>query len=277
MTPGAPAGNIRERGAGDHTMILSAVVVTQNEEKNIARCLESVRFADEIIVVDAHSKDATVDIARQFGARIFLREWDGFASQKQFAIDQALGEWVLLIDSDEEASEALAGEIGRCLGAGVDKSVGAFRIPRSNFFLGKHIPYGPWSDDRQVRLFRRSWGRMVRRPVHEGVETDGELLDLTQPLYHYTHQSLQESFQRLNRYTTLEAGERVDRRKIGLGDVVVLPMGVFLRYYISGRCYRAGVHGYLLSATTALYRSILYLKIYLLQRKKRDDSLFKTT
>lgn len=258
-------------------MKLSAVVVTQNEETNIARCLESVRFADEIVVVDAHSEDATVDIARRFGARIFLREWDGFATQKQFAIDQARGEWVLLIDSDEEASEALAGEINRRLSGGVDESVGAFRIPRSNFFLGKHIPYGPWSDDRQVRLFRRSRGRMTQRPVHEGIETDGELLDLAEPLFHYTHQSLGESFQRLNRYTTLEAAERVGRRKIRLGDVVVLPLGVFLRYYIVGKCYKAGVHGYLLSSTTALYRSILYLKIYLLQRKKRDDSLFKTT
>ena len=248
-------------------MKLSAVVVTQNEENNIARCLESVRFADEIIVVDAHSEDDTVGIARRYGARIFMREWDGFAAQKQFAVDQARGEWVLLIDSDEEASEALAGEISRCLSAGIDESVGGFRIPRSNFFLGKHIPYGPWSDDRHVRLFRRSRAWIAQRPVHEGVETDGELLELSEQLYHYTHQSLSESFRRLNRYTTLEAGERVNRRKIRLADVVILPLGVFLRYYVAGRCYKAGVHGYLLSATTAMYRSILYLKIYLLQRK----------
>ncbi len=248
-------------------MKLSAVVVTQNEEKNIARCLESVRFADEIIVVDAHSEDGTVEIARRYGARIFMREWDGFAAQKQFAVDQARGEWVLLIDSDEEASEALAGEINRCLSAGVDESVGGFRIPRSNFFLGKPIPYGPWSDDRHVRLFRRSRAWIAKRPVHEGVETDGELLELDEHLYHYTHQSLSESFRRLNRYTTLEAGERVNRRKIRLADVVILPLGVFFRYYVAGGCYKAGVHGYLLSATTAMYRSVLYLKIYLLQRK----------
>ena len=253
---------------GWYAMRLSAVVVTQNEEKNIARCLDSVRFADEVVVVDAKSADRTVEIAARRGARVISREWDGFAKQKQFAIDQALGEWVLLIDSDEEVSGNLADEIMRRLSAGIDEHVGGFRIPRSNYFLGKHIPYGPWGDDRQVRLFRKSRGRMIRRPVHEGVQIEGELLDLTEPLFHYTHQSLFESFCRLNRYTTLEAGERAGRRKIRLADAVVLPLGVFLRYYVSGRCYKAGVHGYLLSATTALYRSILYLKIYLLQRKK---------
>jgi glycosyltransferase involved in cell wall biosynthesis len=249
-------------------MRLSAVVVTQNEEKNIERCLESLRFADEIVVVDAGSVDMTVEIAERCGARVIERRWDGFATQKQFAIEQARGEWVFLVDSDEEVSGDLAGEITQRLSAGIDASVGGFRVPRSNFFLGKHIPYGPWADDRQVRLFRKSSGQMVRRPVHEGVQTDGEVLDLSAPLFHYTHQSLFESFRRLNRYTTLEAGERVDRRKIGLADVVVLPAGVFMRYYVSGRCYKAGVHGFLLSATTAMYRSILYLKIYLLQRER---------
>jgi glycosyltransferase involved in cell wall biosynthesis len=249
---------------------LSAVVVTQNEEKNIGRCLESLRFADEIVVVDAFSEDRTVEIARKLGAHVVSRKWDGFAPQKQYAIDQASGEWVLLVDSDEEVSEELAGEI-RSVIADASELSGGFRIRRNNYFLGEAMPYGPWGKDYNVRLFRKALGAVAERPVHEGIRVDGDLGTLHGPLLHHTHQTLSQSFRRLNRYTTLEAAERVGRRRIRLFDIVVLPLGVFLRYYIIGNCWRAGIPGFLLSAITAMYRSVLYLKVYLLQREMRDQ------
>jgi glycosyltransferase involved in cell wall biosynthesis len=249
----------------DGGILLSAVVITRNEERNIERCLRSLQFADELMVVDALSEDRTVGIATGLGARVIHREWPGFADQKQFAIDQAKGDWVLLVDADEEVTEALATEIEVTL-AGGPKEPG-FRLQRKNQFLGKWIDYGPWANDFQIRLFRKEKGRIARRPVHEGVQIDGEPGTLRSPLNHYTHQTLTESIHRLNVYTTLEAAERVSRRKIRVFDVIFPPAGVFMRYYFSG-CWRAGVQGFLLAATTAMYKSILYLKILLLQRDR---------
>ncbi len=252
--------------------LLSAVVVAQNEERNIERCLASLSFADEVVVVDAFSEDRTADIARRMGARVLFRAWDGFAAQKQFAIDQASGDWVLLVDCDEEVSADLAKEI-RAVLEGPRGAVTAYRIRRNNFFLRRPMPYGPWGRDYNVRLFRRGFGRVDQRPVHEGVRASGDVGALAAPLLHHTHQTLSESFRRLNRYTTLEARERVTRRKVGLADVALAPLGVFLRYYIIGGCFKAGVRGFLLSAITAMYRSVLYAKIYLLQRETRDATI----
>jgi glycosyltransferase involved in cell wall biosynthesis len=199
------------------TAKLSAVIVTQNEEKNIGRCLGSLKFADEIVVVDAFSEDRTVEIARAFGARVVSRKWDGFATQKQFAIGEAGGEWVLLVDSDEAVSGELAGEI-RAVVAKDDARPAGFRIRRSNYFLGEPMPFGPWGKDYTLRLFRKTRGAIDARPVHEGVRVDGEVGTLEGPLFHYTHQTLSESFRRLDRYTTLEAVERAGRRPIRLSS-----------------------------------------------------------
>lgn len=247
-------------------MKLSAVVVAQNEAKNIARLLDSLQFADEVVVVDAMSEDDTVAISEQHGARVVTKAWAGFAEQKQFAIDNATHQWVLLVDSDEEVSQALAGQIREAL-TQADAADG-YRILRRNQFLGGWIRHGPWVDDYQLRLFRKDHGKIARRPVHEGVQVEGELRTLVGPLNHYTHQTMSDNIARLNRYTSLEAGERVQRRRIRLFDTIVPPAMVFVRYYLGG-CWRDGMRGFLLAATTAMYRSVLYIKIYLLQRETR--------
>jgi len=252
--------------------MLSAVVVTQNEERNIERCLRSVQFADEIIVVDALSDDRTPELAQALGARVLSRKWEGFASQKQFAIDQAAGDWVLLIDSDEEVTPELEAEIKRVITEG-DGGASGYRIPRRNFFLGKRIEHGPWSRDYQLRLFKRDEGMIARRPVHEGVQlAKGIEQTLVNPLNHFTHQSLVDTVKRMNRYTSLEAAERAERRSVGLVDTVLPPAGVFLNYFVAKGGWRDGVHGFLLAATTAMYRSVLYIKIYLMQRDKDAPS-----
>jgi len=256
-------------GFGDMPPKLSAVVVAQNEEKNIERCLRSLRFADETVVVDAFSEDGTAEIARSHGARVFSRAWDGFATQKQFAIEQAKGDWILLVDADEEASADLAAEIRALVDRAPDAAPAGYRVRRENFFLGAPVRHGPWRKDQNVRLFRKGKGSVSQRPVHEGIVLSGDAGTLRAPLFHYTHQTLSESFRRLNRYTTLEASEREARRPVGLVDVAVPPLGVFLRYYIIGGCWKAGTRGFLLSAITAMYRSVLYAKTYLRQTEGR--------
>lgn len=243
---------------------ISAVVIAQNSASTIARCLDSLRFADEIVVVDAVSHDGTPAIAKAHGATVFSNPWPGFAAQKQFAIDSATGEWVFLCDTDEEVTSELAAEIRKTVE--LPDTADGYRVQRRNQFLGKWITVGPWTDDFDLRLFRKSRGRMTEASVHEGVVVDGEVGTLRNLLNHYTHPTVAESIERLNRYTSLEARDRVARRRISLLDPVFPPAGVFFNYFFVKGCWRAGQHGFLLSAITAMYKSVLYIKIYLLQR-----------
>ncbi len=246
---------------------LSAVVLSQNEEKNLPRCLKSLNFADEIVVVDALSEDDSVKIARRLGARVISQKWPGFSEQWQFAIDQARGEWIFMCAADEEVPAALAGE----LRATVNRSPAAagFQVQRHSQYLGDWMRYGPWANDFQLRLFRRGAGSITGQSVHEGLQLDGRPGRLANPLLHYTHQTLTESLTRLSRYTTLESKDRAGRRRISPFDFVIPPLGVFFKYYIAKGCWRAGVRGFLLSAVTAMYKSVLYIKIYFLQRAGR--------
>jgi glycosyltransferase involved in cell wall biosynthesis len=253
-------------------IILSAVVISQNEEKNLPRCLGSLRFADELLVVDALSEDSSPEIARAHGARVIQQPWLGFAGQKQFAVDHAKGEWVFLCDADEEVPEALAAEVRRAVSSRAEFN--GYRIPRRSQFLGDWMLHGPWAEDAQLRLFRKSRARIAERAVHEGVLVEGGIGRLSHPLLHYTHQTIAESIDRLNRYTTLEAGDRAGRRRIGVLDFVFPPLAVFFKYYLFKGCWRAGIRGFLLSVITAMYKSVLYMKIYFLQlaRSSPDDS-----
>ncbi len=246
---------------------LSAVVLSQNEEKNLPRCLKSLNFADEIVVVDALSEDDSVKIARRHGAQVILQKWPGFSEQWQFAIDQARGEWIFMCAADEEVPAALAGE----LRATVNRSPAAagFQVQRHSQYLGDWMRHGPWANDYQLRLFRRGAGSITGQAVHEGLQLDGRLGRLTNPLLHYTHQTLTESVTRLSRYTTLESKDRAGRRRISPFDFMISPLGVFFKYYFSKGCWRAGVRGFLLAAVTAMYKSVLYIKIYFLQRAGR--------
>ncbi len=243
---------------------LSAVILSQNEEHNLPRCLSSLEFADEIVVVDALSEDDSVKIAGRYGARVFSKPWEGFAPQWQYAIDQALGEWVLLCAADEEVPSSLAREIRHTIEA--NPRCQGYRLSRQSQFLGEWMGHGPWAKDSQLRLFKRGSGRISPRSVHEGVRIEGEVGGLHEPLYHFTHQTISESIARLNRYTSLEAKDRQHRRRIGIFDFVFPPFGVFFKYYVSRGCWRAGIRGFLLSAITAIYKSVLYMKIYYIQR-----------
>jgi (heptosyl)LPS beta-1,4-glucosyltransferase len=252
---------------------LSAVVLSQNEEKNLPRCLESLKFADEIVVVDALSEDDSVKIARRYGARVISRPWPGFSKQWQFALDQARGEWIFMCAADEEVPAALAGELRAVIGG--NPAGDGFQVQRHSQYLGDWMRHGPWARDFQLRLFRRGAGIITGQSVHEGVQLNGRPGRLAQPLLHYTHQTLTESVARLNRYTTLESRDRAGRRRISPFDFLISPMAVFFKYYISKGCWRAGVRGFLLSAVTAMYKSVLYIKTYFLQRTGRPEARSK--
>ena len=159
---------------------LSVVVVTLNEEERLRACLESAAWADELIVVDALSPDKTAQIAREFTDRVILRPWPGFAAQKNFAIGEASGDWILSLDADEMVSPELRGEIARVLAEGGPHD--GYRTPRRNIFWGKWVRHGGLWPDWQLRLFRRGRGRFVERAVHESVEVAGSVGRLEGPL-----------------------------------------------------------------------------------------------
>lgn len=245
---------------------VSAVVLTRNNAAIVARCLRSLSFASEIVVIDAESVDETPSLARSLGARVIENAWPGFAEQRRFALAQAQHDWVFVCDSDEEVTPELAREIQSQLSGGA--SAAGYRVQRRNQFLGKWMDVGPWARDTQLRLFRRDAVRVAGGSVHESYAVDGEVATLSSPLNHYTHATIAESVQRLNTYTSLEARDRSARRRIRALDPLLLPPGVFFKYYVSKGCWRAGVEGFLLAAITAMYKSVLYIKMRALQQEQ---------
>jgi glycosyltransferase involved in cell wall biosynthesis len=189
---------------------VSVVVITKNEESNIARCLESVVWAPDRVVVDAHSTDATVRIAESLGARVFLREWEGYAAQKSFAAAQARQPWVLSLDADEIVTSELAAEIERVLKANLEESAFSIQIPL--YFLGRTLGhYGrARRNPGQVRLFRKSEGRFDGRVVHEAVVVSGSIGMLASPIFHDSYpEGVRTYWRKIHQYARLEARARI--------------------------------------------------------------------
>lgn len=247
---------------------ITIAIITKNEERNIRDCLESVKWADEIVVVDNGSTDHTLSICKEYGARVFQEEWKGYSGQKNSAIEKAGNEWVLNLDADERVSPELRQEMQKCLEENQD--VDGYWIPRKNFFLGRWIRYCGWYPDLNLRLFRRSRGRFGERAVHERVEVQGKTLTLTQPLIHETYRSLSDFFQRMDRYSSLAAGEMLrEGRKFRSIDPVFRPPFTFLQMYV----LRAGfLEGYLGMVLSVLYSYYTFAKYIKLRELKKNDN-----
>jgi glycosyltransferase involved in cell wall biosynthesis len=240
---------------------ISALVITKNEAENIRDCLASLQWVDEIVVVDAESADGTVALAREFTDKIFIRQWEGFAAAKEFALAQCTGEWVLWIDADERVTPELRDEIIVALG-GKPAATG-FEMPRLANFLGKWIRHGGWYPGYVLRLFRREAGRFNGKQVHEGVQIDGEIGRFKNHLLHYTDRSLQHYFEKLNCYTSLAAEELHRRgRRFHLWDLLLRPGWFFFRMYVLKAGFLDGVHGFILALLSAMYVLTKYAKLW---------------
>jgi len=243
---------------------ISAIIIAGREEINIAACLESVRWADEIVVVNSESKDRTVEIAKQFTDKVFVRKWEGYASQKDFSLQQANNEWVLSIDADERISSELCEEI---LNLDFSRADGFF-IPRRNYFLNKVIRSCGWSPDYQLRLFKKSKTRLSNRQVHEGFVVDGKKGYLKNELIHYTHTSLTNTLEKVNEYSTLEAQEKSQRIKMSGVKIFMKPLWEFFHHFIIRRGFSDGVHGLMVSIIHAMTKTQVYMKIWEMQNVK---------
>ena len=235
---------------------IAVVLITRNEARRIRRCLQSVRWADEIVVVDQHSDDETAAICRELGARVVAREMTaGFGEQKNFAIAQARAEWILSLDADEEVTPALREAIEKAV-ATPGACVG-FRMPRLTSYLGRFIRRCGWYPSPVLRLARRGHGRFTDALVHEELVLDGPVGDLDVDLLHHSYDSLAEHVRKLILYTGYDA-RMLQRRGARIGPLnaprwlVLKPLAVFLRKYVVQRGFREGWHGFVLCAMAAL-------------------------
>jgi glycosyltransferase involved in cell wall biosynthesis len=241
-------------------MQITATIVTFNEERNIARAIESLRCADEVVVVDSGSNDKTREIAARLGARVIEEPWRGYAAQKNFAAGCASFDWILSIDADEALSEELEGEI-----ATLKQEVPAFAaysMPRLAQYLGRWILHGGWYPDPKVRLYDRSRAQWTGEYVHESIQVRaGGVGRLEGKLLHFTCDSLSAHLRTLDRYTTLAARELVDREaKIGLRRLLIDPVWTFVRTWILRRGFLDGAQGIAIAWMAALYTFLKYAK-----------------
>lgn len=253
-------------------MKLSVILITKNEALNLGPCLESVRFADQIVVVDSGSSDATVEIARAAGAEVIqTADWPGFGVQKNRALDAASGEWVLSIDADERVTPDLAVEIRAVLAAA--QSSDAYDIPRRSWYCGRFIEHAGWSPDYVTRLFRRGSARFTDDLVHERIVVTGNTARLASPMLHYTFRNFSEVLRKIDQYSTLSAQQRHAQGQRGsVGKAVLHGFAAFIRTYVFKRGFLDGAHGLALAISNAEGSYYRYLKLWLLEQQTRQDS-----
>jgi glycosyltransferase involved in cell wall biosynthesis len=231
---------------------LSAAIVVLNEEERLRACLESVVWADEIVVVDAGSSDKTMAIAREFTDRALFRAWDGYGAQKNFALGQCRGDWLLSIDADERVPDALRDEIQATIRA--ERPEVGYYLPRRNMFQGRWVRHGGLYPDWQLRLFRRGRGAFLERAVHESVRVDGPTGRFAAPLVHESYRSVADAVARLNRYSDLAAADLARAGRGGsLADLLVRPAWRFLSMYFLRAGFLDGWRGLVLAALHAHY------------------------
>ena len=246
---------------------VSAVVISLNEERNIGACLESLHWADEIVVVDSGSSDGTPEIARRYTDKVFEVPWRGFGPQKQAAVERASHDVVLNVDCDERVTPALAAEIGGLL-SGEDIAA-AYTVPRRTFVGEKEIRHCGWYPDRTTRLFDRTKARFTADLVHERVDVSGETRPLGNHLLHHSFSWIGEILGKMNRYSDLSARQMFERcRKGNVVDLTLRPGFAFFKTYFLRLGFLDGFEGYMISATTALLTFTKYVKLRELERKR---------
>lgn len=242
-------------------MSVTATVITLNEAAHIQACLATLSWADEVIVVDSGSTDGTAELARAAGASVIVRDWPGYAAQKDFAASQARHDWIVSVDADERITPELAAEIRTVVAQPGDK-VG-FRVPRITFHLGRWIRTTDWYPDYQLRVYDRRHASWAKRRVHESVTPRGPIGQLTCNLQHYAYRDLAHHHETMQRYTTLAAQQMYEEGRRGSALALLLhPAAAFLRNYVLKRGFMDGAPGLIISAMNAHYVFLKFAKLW---------------
>jgi len=233
--------------------MISTCIITYNEEEDIRACLESVKWADEIIIVDSKSTDRTIEICKEYTDKIFTREWSGYGNQKEYARKLASNSWVLNIDADERVSKELKDEILKS-----KLLEDAYYIPRRLFFLGKFLRFS--GCDKQIRLFRKDKAHFSNDIIHEKVIVSGRIGILKNPILHYSYKNISDYFERFNIYSSLEAEKREHRASFIFQ--VFLCFFDFIKRYIFKLGFLDGIPGFLWALFSSFHRLVKYAKIW---------------
>ena len=250
----------------DGPVAVSVVIAARNEAASIKACIESVRWAHEVIVVENDSTDDTVAIAKGVGAIVFSKPFTTIGQQRNAAIERASSEWILVVDADERGAPELGDEIRRKI---ANPAHDAWRIPRRNYFLGREIRHGGWESDRPVRLFRRAL-RYNSSRIHEHVETGGSVGELRSPLAHFTYTSLDQYFEKFDRYSKGWANDQFESgRRAGAGSVLFRPPARFLSMYLIRGGWMDGAPGAVLAALASASVLAKYARLWALSADAR--------
>lgn len=250
---------------------LSVAIITKNEEENIRQCLQSVTFAEQVVIVDSGSTDATLHIAGEFGCEIYSEAWQGFGPQKQMAIDKCRQPWILVLDADERIPPETAA-VMKSIIAGSNVKEAGFSFPRKNYFQGRWIKHAGWWPDRIIRMFRKEAGRMSTALVHESVEVQGAIGDLDVPIEHCTESRLSKIIQKIDKYSTLGAETAFkERKKSSTAGAFLRAMLTFLQDYFLRLGMLDGMPGLTLAVTDSINKFFKYAKLSELTRANRSQ------
>jgi len=239
---------------------ITAVIITKNEEVNIKRCLTSIQWVDEIVVVDSYSTDKTVDICKQFDCNIILTEWLGFGPTKKLAMEYASYNWILSIDSDEQVTEELKNRITMLL---ENPQAAGYRIKRKSFYLGKIINYCGWNHDYPLRLFNKNYGNFNDKPIHESVVISGAVKKIEEPMLHYTYPTVQSHILKMDNYAKLGAERAFSKGKSAtINGALVRGILKFIKMYFLQTGLLDGKHGFILALNSAFGTYLKYLKLW---------------
>jgi glycosyltransferase involved in cell wall biosynthesis len=248
---------------------LSVAMITKNEGEKLAASLQSVAFADQIVIIDTDSADRTREIAAQFGCDVYIEPWHGFGPQKQLAVDRCRHLWVLVLDADERIPQETAAVITEIVADG-QPCADAFSFPRKNFFQGRWIRHAGWWPDRVVRLFRKDRGRVTPDLVHESIMVNGAVHKLDVPIEHDTESRLSKILQKIDHYSTLGAEEAFRKgKKVSMASVVLRAVLTFFQDYFLRLGILDGSQGLTLAITDAINKYFKYSKLHELNRRQR--------
>lgn len=249
--------------------MLSVIIITKNEASHIGRCLESVKWADEIIILDSGSTDDTVAICRQYTDKVYETEWPGFGIQKQRALNKAQGDWVLSIDSDEMVSAELRLEIEQAIKS---ESKDGWEIPRLSSYCGREIRHGGWWPDYVLRLFRRQAGNFTDAVVHERIIVEGDVGQLASPLLHDAFVNLDEVLHKVNSYSSMGAQMLYQKGvRSSLGKAIFKALWSFVRTYCLKASVLDGRQGLMLAISNAEGAYYKYAKLLELQSRRPNQ------
>lgn len=249
--------------------MISAVILTKNEEQNIEACIKGLRWCDEVLVIDDNSTDKTVSIAEKLGAKVYVHNLENnFGEQRNFGLSKAKGDWVFFVDADERVSESLTFEITSSLHQKNTDFVSGFSLRRIDTMWGKQLLHGENGNVRLIRLARKDAGKWVGH-VHETWQVKGKIIELKNPLFHYPHQTVSEFLTEINYYTTIRSQELYKKGvKVHVWDIILYPKAKFFVNFIFKRGFLDGIPGLVVAMLMSFHSYLVRGKLWLLWDKK---------